>query len=203
MFGLLLDRLVAKRGSMRLSELVMISENVAAASRLLDPNTSWCNATSLEVARLGHEVTGWRRRFETRLARAGFQSTDPRLLSEAATEMVQLIRLIARVVRCREWLRVGDPIEAVELHSAAGLAAQLVADSALQLASTGVLTGSDSGDVIKSRAEELYSRGLQRAFAESADPLDVLRHRTLYDGLLGVVIGSDSALASLRDASAD
>lgn len=80
-----------------------------------------------------------------------------------------------------------------------GLGAQLVADSALQLASTGTLTP-DSGDVIRSRAEELYSRGLVRAFA---DPLEVLRRRTLYDGMLGVVIGSDSALASLREASAD
>jgi hypothetical protein len=138
-----------------------------------------------------------------RLAKAAMTTTDPRLLSEAATEIVQLVRLIARVVRCREWLRLGDPVEAAGLQAAAAHGAQLVADSALQLASTGVLTQSDSGDAIKSRAEELYSRGLERTFRQCPDPLDVLRQRTLYDGLLGVVIGSDSALAALRDASVD
>jgi hypothetical protein len=187
----------------RLSELVAMSDNVAAASRLLGPNASFSNATSLEVARLGREVTSWRRRLEMRLAKAAMTTTDPRLLSEAATEIVQLVRLIARVVRCREWLRLGDPVEAAGLQAAAAHGAQLVADSALQLASTGVLTQSDSGDAIKSRAEELYSRGLERAFGQCPDPLDVLRQRTLYDGLLGVVIGSDSALAALRDASVD
>jgi hypothetical protein len=199
---LLFGPLVESRSRVRLNELRAMSGNVTDAARLLDPTASFSNATSLEVARLEHEIAGWRRRLETRLARAGFQPMDPRLLSEAAVEMVQLVRLIARVVRCREWLRLGNPVQALELQATARHAVELVADSSLQLASTGVLTRSDD-DAIKSRAEELYSQGIEQAFGRCTDPLDVLRHRTLCDGLLGVVLGSDSALVALRDASAD
>lgn len=130
-------------------------------------------------------------------------SIDPRLICEAAAEMVQVVRLIARVVRCREWLRLETPpAEAEELEAAAGRAGQLVAESARELAASGGrLSRADGADSIKGPAEELYNRGVARAFAEIPDPLDVLRQKTFYDILLSVVVGSDRALEALREAS--
>ena len=188
----------------RLSDLAAMSASVGAAARFLHPASAKSANASLTLVELGHEIAGSRRRLQTRLTRAGFHTIDPRLLCDAATEMVEVVRLIARAVRCREWLLLSDPDEAQELQSLAGLGAQLVAESALELASTGAVAGpSEAGDSLKTRAVLLYDQGIGRAFGECVDPLDVLRQRTLYDALLAVVIGSGSALAALRDASAD
>lgn len=109
----------------------------------------------------------------------------------------------ARVVRCREWLCLETaPAEALELEGAAGRGVQLVSESARELATSRVGSAeSEAADSIKGRAEELYNRGVARAFAECSDPLDVLRQKTLYDALLSVVLGSDRALGVLKDAS--
>lgn len=71
-------------------------------------------------------------------------SIDPRLIGEAASEMVQVVRLIARVVRCREWLCLETaPAEALELEGAAGRGVQLVSEKALYDALLSVVLGSD------------------------------------------------------------
>jgi hypothetical protein len=77
-----------------------------------------------------------------------------------------------------------------------------VAEAGRELAISGDwLVEADDADSIKSGAEELYNRGVARAFVGFPDPLDVLRQKTLYDALFGVVIASDKALECLREAS--
>jgi hypothetical protein len=181
-----------------------MSASVGAAARFLHPASAKFADASLRLVELRHEIAGSSRRLQTRLARVGFHTIDPRLLCDAATEMVEVVRLIARAIRCREWLPLSDPDEVQELQSTAGLGAQLVAESALELALTGAVAGSSEAvDSIKTRAAMLYDQGIGRAFGECEDPLDVLRQRTLDDALFAVVTGSESALAALRDASAD
>jgi hypothetical protein len=201
----LVSPLLFGRPSYHLAELAAIGEKVGAASLLLSPNLRLSRGAAGEVTSLGHEAIGLRRSLESRLARAAAHSVDPRLICEAATEMVQVVRLIARVVRCREWLRLDpSPAEAVELETAAGQVGELVAESARELAiSGGWLAEPGGADSIKRGAEELYNRGVARAFVEFPDPLDVLRQKTLYDALLSVVVGSDMALEALRNASLD
>ena len=186
--------------SERLSDLAAIGEMVTASALLLYPNRHAPTDASRKVTLIGHEASDRRRQLESRLAKAGVHVTDPRLVCEAASEMLEVMRLIGRVIRCREWLGLADAPEALELEGTAGLGAQHVAEGARELAGMGTLTWVDGGASMRIRAEELYARGVARAF-ESADALDVLRQKTLYDALLGVVIGSDRALEALRDAS--
>ena len=184
----------------RLSDLAAISEMVTASALLLYPNRHSPTDASRKVALIGHQASDRRRQLESRLSKAGVHLTDPRLICEAASEMLEVMRLIGRVIRCREWLSLTDAPEALELQGTAGLGAQHVAERARELANTGSLTADYGSASMRIRAEELYARGVARAF-ESADALDVLRQKTLYDALLGVVIASDRALEALRDAS--
>jgi hypothetical protein len=202
-FHLLFGPLLPLRRSDGLGELAAIGEKVGAASLLLYPNLRLSQGASSEVTRLCHETIDLRRRLETRLARAGVHSIDARLICEAASEMVQVVRLIARVVRCREWLRLETlPSEALELEAAAGRSVQLVAESARELAGSEGWRAEPEGDESsKQQLEELYNRGVTRAFAEFPDPVDVLRLKTAYDCLLSVVLGSDRALEALENAS--
>lgn len=199
----LLGPLLFGRPSHHPPELAAIGEKVGAASLLLSPDRRVSQGAAVKAMRLGNEAIELRRGLESRLARAGVHTIDPRLICEAATEMVQVVRLIARVIRCRDWLRLdAPPVEALELEAAAGRMGQLVAEAGRELAISGDwLVEADDADSIKSGAEELYNRGVARAFVGFPDPLDVLRQKTLYDALFGVVIASDKALECLREAS--
>lgn len=202
MFHLLFGPRFLPRRSDGLGELAAIGEKVGAASLLLYPNLRLSKGASGEVTRLGLETIGLRRRLETRLAKAGVYSIDPRLICEAASEMVQVVRLTARVVRCREWLRLeAPPAEALELEAAAGQSVQLVAESARELANSGGWRAEPEDADFKERSEELYNRGVARAFAEFPDPVDILRLKAAYDCLLSVVLASDRALEALDNAS--
>ena len=203
MFHQLFRPLLSAPRSDRLAELAAIGDRVGAASLLLYPNLRFSSGASGEVARLGHEAIDFRRKLEIRLARAGLHLVDPRLICEAASEMVQVMRLVARVVRCREWLSLKTaPAEALELEAAAGRGVRLVAESAREFATSGRWPAEpEGGESIKARAEDLYNRGVERAFAEVPDPLDVLRQKTLYDALVSVVLGSDRALEALENVS--
>ena len=204
MFHSLFAPLLSSRRLDRLSELAAIGEQVSAASLLLYPGLGARDA-SREVRELERAAADIRRRLEARLARAGVHLIDPRLICEAASEMVRIIRLIARIVDCREWLRLETaPAEALELEAVAARGVQLVAEFARKYATfRGSPVEPEGADLIKRRAGELYHRGVARAFGGFPDPLDVLRQKTLYDALLGIVAGSDRALESLRNASSD
>ena len=202
MFHLLFGPLLPNARSNRLSEFAAIGQKLSAASLLLYPRLHQSSEASREVTGLAHEAIGFRRRLEARLAR-GVHVIDSRLICEAASEMVQVVRLIARVVRCREWLRLdAPPAEVLELEGAAARSGQLVAESALTLATSGKWLGEPhDSDFSRGWAEELYNRGVARAFAEFPDPIEVLRQRAHYDALFNVVLGSDRALEAVRNAS--
>lgn len=185
-------------------ELASIADQLDAASSLLGPNSQPPADAARAVRDLGHHAIGLRRRLETRLAiSAGVHTTDPRLMCEAASELIEVVRLVARVVRCREWLRLdGTPPEIRELEAMSMRSVQLVAGTARALGSPGGwLSGLEVAQPMKAEAEELYERGVAAAFAGSLDPLELLRRKTLYDLLLGVVLGSDRALEAVQAAS--
>lgn len=170
---------------------------------MLNPNLRPPADAPRELNGLQHEAIRLRRELESRLARAGVHLSDPRLVCDAASEMVEVMRLITRAVRCRAWLGL-DPIpaEVLELEAVAGQGVQLVAVAARRLATSGAQrVDHELKESIKRRAEELYSRGVSRAFTDFSDPLDVLRQKTLYDAMLSLIAGSGRALESLTNVS--
>ena len=205
MFHLLIRPLLPGPRGPRLRQLDALSETVSAASRMLNPNLRPPADAPRELNGLEHEAIRLRRELENRLARAGVHLSDPRLVCDAASEMVEVMRLITRAVRCRAWLGLDPvPAEVLELEAVAGQGVQLVALAARRLATSGAQrVDRELTESIKRRAEELYSRGVSRAFADSPDPLDVLRQKTVYDALLSLITGCNRALESLRDASFD
>lgn len=203
MFHLLFGPLFSGSRPDRLVELAAMAEQVSLASSLLDTSARPPANVSQAVTQLSRHVAGLRRKLETRIARAGLHSTDPRLLCEAASELSEVVRLVARVVRCREWLRLdATPAEVRDLEAMGVRSVQSVAGAARALGSPGGwLAGLEAAQPMKAKAEELYDRGVAAVFTEPLDPLEVLRRKALYDLLLGVVLGSDRALETLGAAS--
>jgi hypothetical protein len=117
--------------------------------------------------------------------------------------MVEVMRLITRVIRCRAWLGLETaPGGALELEAVAGQGVQLVAESARELATSGAsVVDLGRRESIRRRAEELYNQGISQIFAGSPDPLDALRQKTLFETLFNLVISSDRALEALKNAS--
>jgi hypothetical protein len=113
------------------------------------------------------------------------------------------VRLVARVVRCREWLPLdATPAKLGELEAMGVRSVRLVAGTARALGSSGGwLTGPEVAQPMRAEAEELYDRGVASVFTESLDPLEVLRRKAVYEVLLGLVLGSDKALQALQTAS--
>lgn len=184
-------------------ELASIADQLDAASSLIGPDSRPAVDAAHGVRRLGHQAVALRRKLETQLARAGAHTTDPRLICEAAAELLEVMRLVRRVVRCREWLRLeATPAELGDLEAMARRRVQLVAATARALGNSGRWPdGSDVGHPMNAEAEELYDRGMAAAFSEALDPLDVLRRKAVYDLMLGVVLGSDRALEAMQAAS--
>jgi len=184
-------------------ELAAIADQLDAASSLLGPNSRAPADAARAVRHLAHQAIGLRRKLETRLAKAGVHSTDPLLICEAASELIAVVRLVARVVRCREWLRLdATPPEVRELEAMGVRSVQLVARTARALGSSGGwLAGPEVAQPLKAEAEELYDRGVGTLFTESLDPLEVLRRKAVCDVLLSLVLGSDKALDALQTAS--
>lgn len=183
-------------------ELAAIGQQVGLASSLLDASERPPADASRAATQLMRDGIGLRRKLETRIARAGVHSTDPRLICEAGSELLEVVRLVARVVRCREWLRlVAIPAEVRDLEAIAVRSVRSVADAVRALGSSGGrLAVPAAAHPMKAEAEELYDRGVAALFTEPLDPLEVLRRRALYDLLLGVVVGSDRALEALQTA---
>lgn len=186
-------------------ELAVIAEQVQGASALLHPNGTLPSGAVRAVGDMRHRAIRSRQTLEIRLARSGVHSTDPRLIYQAASEMVELVRRVARVVRCRDYLRSGSPPAAVrDLEAIASRGVQLVAEHARELARSGRARRSPDG--VKSLmvpAEELYHRGIAGVFNEALDPLEIFRLHALYDVLLAVVVCCEKALKALRDASVE
>lgn len=184
-------------------ELASLADLLDAASSLLGPNSRPPADAARAVHHLGQQGIGLRRKLETRVARARVHATDPRLICEAASELIEVVRLVARVVRCREWLPLdATPAELDDLEAMCVRSVRLVAGSARALGSSGGwLAGAEVAQPMRAEAEELYDRGLAAVFTESLDPLEVLRRKAVYEVLLGLVIGSDKALEALQTAS--
>lgn len=189
----------------RQSELAALAEQLNTASHLLYPNLRPPADATREVTDLGHLAIGLRRELESRLARAPVHPIDPRLLCDAASEMVEVMRLIMRVIRCRAWLGLeAVPGRALELEAVAGQGVQLVAESARELATSGAsVVDLRRRESIRRRAEELYNQGISQIFAGSPDPLEVLRQKTFFEALFNLVIGGDRALDALKNASSE
>jgi hypothetical protein len=202
MFHLLLCPLLPGSRADPLVELAAMAEQVSLASSLLNTSARSPAEASRAVTQLIRDVIGLRRKLETRIAKAGVHSTDPRLICEASSELLEVVRLVARVVRCREWLRLeATPVEVRDLEAMAVRSVRLVAGAVRALESSGGwLGGPVAAQPMKAEAEELYERGVAAIFAEPLDPLEVLRRKALYDLLLGVVLGSDGALEVLQTA---
>lgn len=201
MFHLLFGPLLPGSRADPLVELAAIGQQVGLASSLLN-GSERPPAASRVATQLLRDGIGLRRKLETRIARAGVHSTDPRLICEAASELLEVVRLVARVVRCREWLRLDTiPAEVRDLEAIAVRSVRSVADAVSALGrSGGWLAVPAAAHPMKAEAEELYDRGVAALFAEPLAPLEVLRRRALYDLLLGVVVGSDRALEALQTA---
>ena len=189
----------------RQSELAALAEHLDTASHLLYPNLPPPAEATREVTDLGDRAIGLRRELETRLARAAVHRIDPRLLCDAASEMVEVMRLITRVIRCRAWLGLETvPGRVLELEAIAGQGVQLVAESARELATSGApVVDLGRRESIRRRAEELYNQGVSQIFAGNPDPLEVLRQKTFFEALFNLVIGGDRALEVLKNASAE
>jgi hypothetical protein len=184
-----------------LVELGAMAEQVSLASSLLEAGARPPADASRAVTQLLRQVAGLRRKLEIRIARAGLHSTDPRLICEAASELSEVVRLVARVVRCREWLRLNATPPELRALEAMGVRSVLrVAGTARALGSR---EGLDAPEIAqtKAEAEELYDRGVAAAFTETLEPLEALRRKALYDVLLAVVLGSERALDALWNAS--
>ena len=183
-------------------KLAAMAEQLSLASSLLEMSARSPAEASRAVTQLIRNGVGLRRKLESRIARAGVHSTDPRLICEAASEVLEVVRLVARVVRGREWLRLdATPAEVRDLEAMGVRSVRLLAAAVRGLGrSGGWLTGPAAAQPMKAEAEELYDKGVAAIFAEPLDPLEVLRRRALYDLLLGVVSGSDRALEALQTA---
>lgn len=184
-------------------ELASIAAQLDAASSLLSPASRASADTAMGLRDLSHHITGLRRKLEIRLARAGAHLVDPRLTWEAAAELCEVVRLVSRVVRSREWLRLDAvPAELAELQAMAERRVAVLAETARKLGSAGGwLSGLVVVQPIKAEAQELYDRGVGRLFTGSLDPVEVLRRKAVYDVLLDLVLGSDRALEALQTAS--
>jgi hypothetical protein len=202
MFHLLFGPLLAVSRADPPLELAATAEQVSLASSLLDAGARSPAEASRAVTQLIRDGIGLRRKLETRLARAGVHSTDPRLICEAASELLEVVRQVARVVRCREWLRLdATPAEVRDPEAMGVRSVRLLAGTVKGLGGSGEwLAGPAAARPMKAEAEELYDKGVAAIFAEPLDPLGVLRRRALYDLLLGVVLGSDRALEALQTA---
>jgi len=202
-FHLLFGPLLPDSRSGPPAELAAIAEQVNLLASLLDASGRSPAEASRAVTQLLRDCIGLRRRLEARVTRAAVHSTDPRLICEAASELLEVVRLAARLVRCREWLRLAvSPAEIRELEALGLRSVRLVAGTVKELGrSGGWLGGRAAAQPMKAEAEELYERGVAAIFAEPLDPLEVLRCKTLYDLLLGVVLGSDRAVKALQAAS--
>lgn len=176
---------------------------LSLAASLLDPGARSPAEASRAVTQLVRDGIGLRRKLEARVARAALSSTDPRLICEAAVELHEVVRQVTRVVRCREWLRLeAPPAELRDLEIMGGRSVRLVAEIVSRLGRPGAwLTPPADAWLMKADAVELYDRGVAATFADSLDPLEVLRRKALYDLLLGVVLSSDGALTALHAAS--
>jgi hypothetical protein len=184
------------------SELVSIADQLDAACSLLGTSSQPADAAQ-RARHLAHQAVGLRQKLEARLARAGAHMTDPRLICQAAAELIEVMRLVGRVIRGRQWLR-GDagPAELVELDAMAVRRVQLVATTAWALGTSGRChDGPEAGHPMRAEAQELYARGMAAAFAQAPDPVEVLRRKAVYELLLGVVLGSDRALEAMQAAS--
>ena len=186
-------------------ELAAIADQLGAASALLSPGARASAETALGLQGLRHQATGLRRKLEPRLARAGAHLVDPRLTSEAAAELCKVVRLVSRVVRCREWIRLDAvPAELAELQAMAVRRVEALGEAARTLGSSGRwLGGPMVAAPMKAEAEEPYDRGVGRLFTGSLDPVEVLRQKAVYDVLLELVLGSDRALEALQTASVE
>jgi hypothetical protein len=203
MFRLLFGSLLSGSRPDRLVELAAMAEQVSLASSLLGTSARPPAEASRAITQLMRNGIGLRRKLETRIARAGLHSTDPRLICEVASELIEVVRLVARVVRCREWLRLdATPAEVRDLEATGVRSVQLVAATVRAMGSSpGWLAGPVAARPMQAEAEELYDRGVAGLFAEPMDPLEVVRRKALYDLLLGVVVGSDRAMEVLQAAS--
>ena len=186
-------------------ELASIADQLDAASSMLGPGARASGETALGLRGLNHQAAGLRRKLETRLARAGAHLVDPRLTSDAAAELCEVVRLVSRVVRCREWLRLEAVTpELAELQAMAVGRVEVLAETARTLGSSGRwLNGPVVVQPMTAEAEELYDRGVGALFTGSLDPVEVLRRKAVYDVLLELVLGSDRALEALQTASLD
>lgn len=184
-------------------ELASIADQLGAASSLLSPGSRSSADASVRLRALTQQTAGLRRKLEARLARVGAPPVDPRLTSEAAAELCAVVRLVSRVVRCREWLRLDPvPAELAELQAVGLRRVAVLAEAAGTLGNSGrwlrtpvVVQPMEVG------AEELYDRGVGRLFEGSLDPVEVLRRKAMYDVLLDLVLGSERALEALQSAS--
>jgi hypothetical protein len=80
MFHLLFGPLLPGSRADRLVELAAMAEQVSLASTLLDTSARPPAEASRAVTQLMRNGVGLRRKLETRIARAGLHSTDPRLI---------------------------------------------------------------------------------------------------------------------------